>query len=179
MSIVERHALMDEVLSIWGAALGRAQRPYTAHVYRVYNYARHLLGSDQGADLLAVASAFHDIGIWSDRTFDYLAPSSTRAVEFAVTRMPHLSSELLEITIENHHRLRRIHSGSEPAVADAFRRADWIDVTRGLVRSGLDRGFQCEVVQAFPYSGFHALLLKTALAWASRHPLRPLPMLRF
>jgi len=179
MSIVERHALMDEVLSTWGAALGRAQRPYTAHVYRVYNYSCRLLGSDRGTDLLAVASAFHDIGIWSDRTFDYLAPSSARAVEFAGARTPHVSSDLLRITIENHHRLRRISSGAEPAVAEAFRRADWIDVTRGLVRGGLDRGFQRDVVRAFPYSGFHALLLKTALAWAPRHPLRPLPMLRF
>src|SRR5690349_3333143 len=95
--IVDQHALVDEVLSIWGPALGPDRRPYVAHVYRVYNYARQLLGSERGSDLLAVASAFHDIGIWSDRTFDYLSPSSARAIEFARARHPDIAPDLLKV----------------------------------------------------------------------------------
>ena len=47
--IVDQHALIDEVLSIWGPALGPDRAPYVAHVYRVYNYARQL------SDLYVVA----------------------------------------------------------------------------------------------------------------------------
>lgn len=35
------------------------------------------------------------------------------------------------------------------------------------------------VVQAFPYLGLHSLLARTGVRWATKHPLRPLPMIRW
>jgi hypothetical protein len=95
------------------------------------------------------------------------------------TRAPLLDGETVAALIEQHHRLRRVRRGPHAEVVEAFRRADLVDVSRGVFRAGLDRAFLGELLRAFPYAGFHAMLVRTALAWALRHPTRPLPMLRF
>lgn len=179
MRLVDRQPLIEEALEIWAPALGPARAAYRGHVYRVFNFARRVLGSERHDDALALASAFHDIGIWSDATFDYLGPSIRRATEHVRARRPALSAELIADVIRNHHLLRRARAGSAADVIEAFRRADLTDVSRGLLRGELDAGFVREAVAAFPYAGFHGALLRAALPWCVRHPLRPLPMLRF
>lgn len=176
--VTDNHALIAEVMDAWSPALGAARAAYEGHAYRVYNFARALSGNGSHDGEIAVASAFHDIGIWTDETFDYLAPSVERASEFLRARRPDLSSELVAAAIENHHKLGGIREGVEPSVEEAFRRADLVDVSKGLFTFGLPRGFYDEVVAAFPYSGFHGILVRTCLDWWRHHPLRPLPMMK-
>jgi hypothetical protein len=178
MALVERHSVIDEVLEAWASALGGDERAYGGHVYRVYNFARRLYGSSDRDDDLAVASVFHDLGIWSDQTFDYLQPSAARAVAHLMERGQSASARLMEQVIENHHRLARVRGGDGGALIDAFRRADLVDVTAGWLRAGLDRGFLREAEARFPYDGFHGFLLRTAGSWLVRHPFNPLPMVR-
>lgn len=166
---------MEEILDAHREALGAVLGAYRGHVYRVLNYARAYLGHDRSDDVLAVASAFHDLGIWTDRTFDYLPPSVARAREHVRSKVPGVSEALVVDAIDRHHVLART---SGPEETEAFRKADRVDVSLGLVRSGLDIGLVRELVAAFPYAGFHGVLVRTALGWFVRHPLRPLPMLR-
>jgi HD superfamily phosphodiesterase len=51
-------------------------------VYRVVNLCLAIVG-DSRAELekIAVAAVFHDLGIWTNHTFDYIAPSVTLARE--------------------------------------------------------------------------------------------------
>ncbi len=144
----------------------------------MFNCARRIFGGADADDSLAVASAFHDLGIWSDGTFDYLAPSAARAASWCQAERRDLDVDLVTRTIENHHRLRRYSGPPDAQVVEAFRRADLVDVSRGLVRSGLPRELLRELGGRFPYRGFHSILVGTALRWFVRHPLRPLPMLR-
>ena len=176
MDLVTRHDVIEDVFALW--PLGAARAAYSGHAYRVLNSARRILGTTREDELLAVASAFHDIGIWTDGTFDYLPPSIVHARAFVEERLPHLSSDTVRDIIANHHVLRRIHAGTGAPTIECFRLADRVDVSRGLLGAGLDAGFRREVTRAFPYAGFHAVLLRTALGWMLRHPLRPLPMLR-
>lgn len=173
--LVTHDGRIEEVLEAWSVALGRARDAYRGHVYRVFNVARRLAGSAAHDEVLAAASAFHDLGIWSDRTWDYLDPSVARAREQLSARWPEVDEAAVVAAIANHHRLRRVRDGG---VVEAFRRADLVDVSRGLFSAGLDRGFHGELVRELPYCGFHRILLRTALAWFVRHPLRPLPMVR-
>jgi hypothetical protein len=175
-AIVEREALLDEALAAWAPALGSAHAAYRGHVYRVYNFSRRLLGTARADRELAVTSAFHDLGIWTDRTFDYLAPSAERAREHLAARGLDVSPTVVADAIANHHVLRSLRGGG---VSEALRRADLVDLSLGWFRLGLDRGFVRDVRSAFPNQGFHRILLRTAAAWAFTHPLRPLPMLRF
>ena len=71
---------LDELFRPWQKALGRDYRAYRNHAERVLRLCELLAG---GAlpDPLAfhVAATYHDLGIWSDGTLDYLAPSRARA----------------------------------------------------------------------------------------------------
>ena len=178
MRVLERHPFVEEMVAHWGTALGGARAAYSGHAYRVLNYARALIGTERHDAELALAAAYHDLGIWSDRTFDYLGPSQQRAEAFRREGAPDIDAELLALLIKDHHLLRRPRTGSEPALRDAFRRADLVDVSGGTLRAGLPAALVREVEHAFPYQGFHGILLKTAFHWAVRHPFRPLPMLR-
>jgi hypothetical protein len=175
MEVVEKHALLDDALAEWSAALGRDRRRYSGHAYRVFNFSRRILGTSSDDDVLAAASALHDIGIWSDGTFDYLPPSVARAREY-LARKTAISVERVTAAIDNHHVVLPIHGDG---LVEAFRLADSVDVSAGLTRAGLDRAFVREVYRLFPLQGFHAMLARTAAAWFVRHPLRPMPMMRW
>lgn len=178
MQPLESHPLIEDALAPWADSLGAARIPYRNHAYRVFNFSRRLLGVTSEDETLAVTSAFHDLGIWSDRTFDYLAPSEARAREYLERRLPNAPSALILAAIEHHHRLGAVSGASGAGLIDAFRRADLVDVSRGLFAFGLDRGFRREVLSLFPYEGFHGVLVRTGLAWFAKHPLRPVPVLR-
>lgn len=176
MEISPAHSILEDVFARFD--LGDARCAYGGHAYRVYNYARRILGHGRHDDEIAIASAFHDIGIWTHRTFDYLPPSIAQARAYTCEHAPEASADRVAALIDNHHVVRRIAGGAHAEVLEAFRLADRVDVSRGWLRGGLDRSFVREVEAAFPYAGFHGILVRTALGWLVRHPLRPLPMLR-
>lgn len=176
MDISPSHPVLDDVFARFD--LGVARRAYGNHAYRVYNYARRILGHARHDDEVAIASAFHDIGIWTDGTFDYLPPSIARARAYTDEHAHGTSADRVAAIIDNHHVVRRIGAGAHADVVEAFRLADRVDVSGGWLRGGLTLTFVREVEATFPYEGFHGTLVRTALAWMMRHPLRPLPMLR-
>lgn len=175
---VDRHPIIEDALEAWGPALGTERVSYGGHAYRVFNFTRFFLASDRHDDTIAVASAFHDIGIWTDKTFDYLPPSIRRAQDYLQEHVPGVDAKVVADVIDNHHRVFRVTAGPDAALVEAFREADLADVTRGLMRGKLDPGFIREAEAAFPYAGFQQMLVRTAFSWFLRHPLRPLPMMR-
>ncbi|MES2460578.1 MAG: HD domain-containing protein [Armatimonadota bacterium] len=83
MTVVETHETIDRLLEQWRPNLGADFLPYRNHVYRVFNLSCRLASAtEEDTEKLAIAAAFHDIGIWMDKTFDYLEPSSRRALDY-------------------------------------------------------------------------------------------------
>ncbi|CAN5859157.1 hypothetical protein BH10ACT9_BH10ACT9_07890 [soil metagenome] len=172
-TVLTNHALVDDVLGDFGDGLGRDAVRYRNHVYRGLNYQRMLLGLDTIPDDIALAWALHDIGIWITG-WDYIPPSLQQIDELA-PRFGIDDVDRVRRMVALHHKVRP----SQDKWVETFRLADRIDVTKGLLRKDLTRSQMADVVQAFPYDGFHALLVRTAARWAATHPLRPLPMLRW
>jgi hypothetical protein len=114
------------------------------------------------------------LGIWTAGSFDYLTPSAELAAsyadEFGITEI-----DWLQRLITEHHRLRPVND----RMTETFRRADLVDVSGGWLRSRISRSDMHAVVAALPYCGFHAFLAKGLARYAGRHPLNPLPMLRW
>src|SRR5262245_4267172 len=181
-----RVALLDEVLSAHTGALGADFEGYRNHAYRVANFcfaltstatATATAGDPERGAKVALASAFHDLGIWTDETFDYLPPSSRLANAYlAGTCRSDWAPEITEMILQ-HHKLTPFRNGRW-ALVEPFRRADLIDVSHGLVSFGLPRGFLREVFARWPDAGFHARLLRLFLARLRQHPLDPLPMVK-
>jgi hypothetical protein len=67
---------VEEVLDVHASELGQDLIAYRNHVYRVVNLCLAIVGdSPVELEKIAVAAVFHDLGIWTNHTFDYIAPS--------------------------------------------------------------------------------------------------------
>jgi hypothetical protein len=77
---------IDEVLRDHASELGHDFIGYRNHVYRVVNlYAAIVKGSAE-LEKIAIAAVFHDLGIWINKTFDYIAPSVALARVYLAAR---------------------------------------------------------------------------------------------
>ena len=128
-------------------------------------------------NLYAIAVAFHDLGIWVERTFDYLAPSINLANIYLNQTGQGAKAKTVADMIDNHHKILPLKSDTD-ADAEVFRKADWIDVTMGIISHGIDGGFKRQLKQNLPNQGFHKFLLKQTWKRFLSHPLNPLPMFK-
>ena len=170
---------VEEVLNDHASELGHDFIAYRNHVYRVVNLCLAIVGDSRvELEKIAVAAVFHDLGIWTNHTFDYIVPSVAVARDYlAARRMADWIPEI-EAMIVNHHKVTPPYANAESLV-ESFRRADWIDVTRGLRRFGLPRTFVAAVAATWPSAGFHRRLVELTIERWWKHPLSPLPMVKW
>jgi predicted metal-dependent HD superfamily phosphohydrolase len=180
MKIRLQFPIVDELLASYSGALGDQAAAYRNHVYRGLNYFAALAGSDESAvpHSVLVAAAFHDLGIWTDETFDYLEPSVRLARAYLASHgLGELAPEVAALITE-HHKLRAYH-GPFANTVELFRRADLVDLSLGAARAGLAAKFVHSVKAAFPDEGFHAHLVSLAAKQVLKTPFRPFPMIRW
>jgi hypothetical protein len=79
--------------------------------------------------------------------------------------------------IEQHHKIRKYITNSSWLV-EPFRKADWIDVSRGSLKYGLPSAQITEILETFPNAGFHKRLIELTMQRLKSHPFSPLPMMR-
>jgi len=170
---------VDEALGPFAPALGRDFVAYRNHIHRALNHCLALAGGETtlpAAVLLAVP--FHDLGIWTDRTFDYLGPSVRLARAHLAARGLEAHAAEVEALITEHHKVRP-YRGPFAASVELYRQADWVDVSLGMVRFGLSGAHLRAVRAAFPDAGFHWRLATLSARQLLRAPLKPLPMFRW
>ena len=73
------HKTIDALLDPHRADLGSDYDGYRNHALRVALFAQALLGDPAWDEKIVIAAAFHDLGIWTAHTWDYLAPSAALA----------------------------------------------------------------------------------------------------
>ncbi|MFF0487855.1 hypothetical protein ACFYTQ_02420 [Nocardia sp. NPDC004068] len=172
-TVLTEHLVVDGILPRYADALADDAPVYRNHVLRCLNYQTLLLGHPV-SEQAALAWTVHDLGIWTAGTFDYLGPSAALldelAAEVGIDDPAHAKTLVLQ-----HHSLRPVPDRE----AETFRRADLVDVSRGVLRAGLPRPAVRAVTEALPYRGFHRWLTRGLLHHALRHPLHPAPMLRW
>jgi hypothetical protein len=179
--VLDHHELVEETLATFRDAIGRDLAAYRGHVYRVFNVCRALHRRNGGSagddDKIALAAVFHDIGIWTDGTVDYLPPSAERLRARLQRDGRDAWADELARMVELHHKLTPCR-GDDARLVEAFRRSDLVDLSFGLVRFGLPREEVRAIQAAFPNAGFHGRVVRLVGGWALTHPLRPLPMFR-
>ena len=172
-------ATVSAVLATHASALGHDFIAYRNHVYRVVNLCLAIAGGGDRVALekIAVAAVFHDLGIWTNHTFDYITPSVALARQY-LSACAHADwIPEIEAMIVDHHKITPSRTHRAPLV-EPFRRADWIDVSRGLRTFGVPRSFVRSVFGRWPSAGFHWRLLQLTGDRFLKHPLTPLPMVR-
>jgi hypothetical protein len=146
---------------------------YKAHVYRVVNFARALTPDEPDRDdKLAIAVAFHDLAAFD--TLDYLVPSIEAQDAWLQQTGREAWSDELALIVAEHHRF----SGYGPTrpyalLVEAVRRADLVDVSQGLIRSGIPSSYVKEVRGAFDAGIFFKRVIPSGTLRAIRKLQQP------
>ncbi len=178
LQIYEHAPILEDILGNWDSALGADRNAYKNHCYRVLNFCLAFSGErPESIHKVSIATAFHDLGIWTNGTFDYLEPSRSLAREYLAGINQDAWSEEIETMIELHHKISK-YSSNPDWLVEPFRRADWLDVTRGMLKFGLPSGFVADVMSRFPNAGFHKRLIALTGQRLKTDPFSPLPMMR-
>ncbi len=150
---------------------------YRNHVYRVFLNCLLLDSEETNREKYAIASVYHDIGIWTNHTFDYLEPSINQMKSYLSEIGRPDWIEVISLMIYWHHK-KNAYKGTHESLVENFRKADWIDVSLGFVTFNADKKHIQENKIEFPNHGFHWFLIKATIKNFFRHPLNPLPMFK-
>src|SRR5262245_13953317 len=177
-ALISEFQVLDQLLATYTKQLGTDFIGYRNHAYRVANLCVVLAptGRDQ-TEKIAIASAFHDLGIWTDGTFDYLEPSVRLARHYLAGTEQRGWIPEVERMICDHHKLTASRA-DDAWLVEPFRKADWIDVTRGALMFGLSSRIVNPILSAWPSAGFHKRLIQLFFNRLRTNPLTPLPMVR-
>lgn len=168
--------IMDNILESYKGYLGADYQKYRGHCYRLINYMIALGLGEEDLEVCQYAIPFHDLGIWTAQTMDYLAPSCEEAIKYIKKNNENIDSKQVSNIINNHHKITKIKGDSG---AELLRKADLIDLTTSFVSFGIDKKTKKIIKQRFPYHGFQFFIYKKVMKHAIRNILNPFPMLKF
>lgn len=179
MAIEARIPLLEEILGKWKNEIGKDFAGYKNHVYRMIHFcfAQNNF-NDEERNKIIIAGCFHDLGIWSNDTFDYLPPSVALAKDYLHQNNLEKWIDEIGLMIDTHHKLRKYHDHQSPLI-EVFRQGDLVDFSLGFVKCGLSKTYIKSVKKQFPNAGFHKRLAKLASGWIFKHPLNPIPVLKW
>lgn len=170
---------VESLLEPYREDLGRHYAAYRNHVLRQLALC-DLLGVDQTDPdtriALKVAAVFHDLGIWTERTWDYIEPSLDLAEHWLMDNGRDDLKPIVARLIREHHGLSARGEAKDPV--EVFRRADVIEVWFGLRRYGLPYAEYRKQLKLHPEAGLHTMIVTKFFKNLVRHPLRPLPMFK-
>ena len=127
---------------------------------------------------LAIAACFHDIGLCSDHTVDYIPPSVAQVKQYLSQAGLEAWSEEIGLMVGMHHKVRPYTDKRYPLV-ELFRKGDLVDFSLGLFTFGLPSSFIKSVKEAIPNNGFHKFLMRGAKNWFFKHPFSPPPFMKW
>ena len=169
------NAVIEELMQDFRQIIGTDFEKYRNHVYRVFLNCILQDNNPANTEKYAIAAVFHDIGIWTDHTIDYLNPSIAQAKSYLMSvNKPDLFEEVSSM-IYWHHKISS-YQGNFQQTTENFRRADWIDVSLGFLTFGVDKKIIRQNQKKIANLGFHMFLLRETTKNFLKHPLKPLPM---
>ncbi|MGC8774990.1 MAG: HD domain-containing protein [Chlorobaculum sp.] len=175
----EEVSMVDALVDPWLGVIGRDFDGYRNHCRRVFIFACTLAGAEgESREKIAIAAAFHDLGIWTNKTFDYLDPSKRLASAYLESTGKVEWTDEIRAMIEQHHKVTP-WSCKPGWLVEPFRKADWIDVTLGARNFGLEHRYIREIQRRYPNAGFHAALARLSFERMKTHPKDPLPMMKW
>lgn len=181
--------LIDKVLEPYKERMQDDYIRYRNHCQRVFTFTMYFMAepidsshATNEISKVSIAVAFHDIGIWSHNTVDYIDPSRQEAEQYIKNNIPVDKqaewAKDIDIMIERHHQILASDLPEISPIAEAFRKADLVDFSLGFIRSELPLEVMRAVLASYANEGFHYRLVQLAAAWFIRNPFNPAPMMR-
>jgi HD domain len=130
------------------------------HCLRLYEFARQLLRAEGlrfDADTAYAIAMVHDLGLVHSAPGDNYLLRSVSIFEERLGSLAKEDAALVRRCLLLNHRVLPV-AGAEPAV-EAFRRAVWIEHSRGIKRFGLPKADVEEVFELYPRDNLDQVLL--------------------
>jgi len=180
VKVALEHTLLDSILEDYRSAIEAQWTGYRNHCLTVYNLVRHARNLNQREDnLVAIATAFHDIALWSDDRVDYIDPSVAHAREWCSNNGYQSDADLVADMIFYHHKIFPSSLKSMHPLVRAFRDADWSAFTFGWIPYDRNTPVRKAIAAALPDAGFHAFLIaRTVRHVREGGLLNPFPMMK-
>ena len=171
--------LIEKIISPYKSIIGKDYLAYKNHVHRISILTLKLKRKVEKDDIgkIAIAAVHHDIGIWTAKTFDYLEPSIKTAKKYLTENNLEKWTDEISLIIDMHHK-RSVYKGKYSDNVESFRRADFIDITRGKKDFGVYSEVLKKNYENYPMLGFRSLIFKKFLKILFLHPFNPLPMMK-
>ena len=170
---------VEKIIQDYKSIIGKDFFAYKNHVIRTIKLALKLKRENQNDDeiKLIIAAVHHDIGIWTENTFDYILPSIKKASSYLSKIDKQDWIEEISLIIEMHHK-RSVYKGKFSDNVESFRRADLIDITKNGNRFGVKKEVIQNLYTEFPVLGFRKMLAMKFFKNLLKNPFNPLPMLK-
>ena len=153
---------------------------YRNHCLRMLNEILYLSADEPDRrEIAEIALAFHDISVFPTRTLDYLGSSA----DLAAAHLRSIGREdwiaPVHLMIQMHHKITP-YRGPYENMVEAMRKADWMDVSFGLLRFGVDKTWLRALRRALPLHTFYPrALFPVIVSYMLRNPVHPLPNFRW
>ena len=170
--IFKHNEHLDDELFHLARSIGSVDFPkYRNHCLRTLSFTKYFLSEKASAempramDLAAVALAYHDVGLWTDKALNYLDPSAAQMAKGALNDENFSSQdvEIMKAIILEHHKWTDFESDRFNSTANelinAVRKADWADASMGIFGSGIPAVLLEAAYEELPEAGFHSMLL--------------------
>jgi hypothetical protein len=179
MRVVTSYKIVDELLENYRHVIKGDFDGYRNHVTRMLNFCHYLKPkmTEEESKKIQIAAVFHDIALWTHDRVDYLVPSYQACHQYLTREGLEHWQEEIQIIIDMHH-LIHSYQGPYEELAEVFRRADLVDFSLGMIKSGVETSFIKEVKKALPNAKFHKTLVRFTAIQLTRNPFKPLPMMR-
>jgi hypothetical protein len=170
--------LLEDILQSWKQVIKEDYDGYLNHCYRMIYCCFQLYEcSEEDKEKIIIAAAFHDLGLWTDKTVDYLPPSIELAKNYLITNSRESWVEEISEIIDMHHKVTP-YKGKYYLV-EPFRRGDLADFSLGILRSGVSSLFMKKLKKEFPNKGFHKMLGSQTVKWLVKNPMNPMPIMKW
>jgi hypothetical protein len=144
---------------------------YRNHCLRVMSFAKFHMPEyvyeeyPNAMNIVAMALAYHDVGLWTDGELNYLEPSAKRMESYVEAEgvFDEKQIAIAREIIMQHHKFTDYSSSDKSskaidAMVNAVRKGDWADATVGIIRFGLPASLLEAAYAKVPEAGFHAML---------------------
>jgi hypothetical protein len=159
--------LDDELFGLAGV-IGSDFQAYRNHCLRVLTFTKYFLPEwvekelPEAMELAAMAIAYHDVALWTDKALDYLDPSAAQLETALTGKVTDKEMAIMKELILQHHKVTDFSSETlgkaGDALVNAVRKADWTDFTMGIVRFGMPAAVVEAAYDGIAEAGFHKML---------------------
>lgn len=166
-TIYTHYGALDDELFGLAKTMDDEFKGYRNHCLRVLTFTNYFLPDSvketipNAMDLAAVALAYHDAALWTDKELDYLQPSKVRMEEeLKEASFTPQELKIMDEIILEHHKVTDFTglSKAENDLINAVRKADWADASLGTIRFGMPASLVEAAYDGIDEAGFHQTL---------------------